>query len=105
MKTLTFASAASACMYSEYKKHKEGGPIKRMMTERKNRKNREESYRNNERSKYASYKKDSDEFMMKQKKEDTPFMFYWTGFEEMGLPPLPIWYFIGDDYCKFSIGE
>jgi hypothetical protein len=94
-------------MYSEYRKHKEGGPIKRMMTERMNRKNREESYKKDQAMKYDSYKKDQKEWMDKKDKkmEDTPFMFYWTGFEEMGLPPLPVWYFIGDDYCKFSIGE
>lgn len=42
----------------------------------------------------------------KKKNDDyTPLYFYWTGFEEMGLPPLPVWFDVTEDSCKFSIGE
>jgi len=37
--------------------------------------------------------------------DETDLMFFWDGFHLMGVDPQPIWFFIGEDYCKFSIGE
>merc|ERR1719230_25164 len=43
-------------------------------------------------------------------RDPTPFMFYWTGFKELDLPPLPIWFTPGDsgklmEDCSFAIGD
>lgn len=45
---------------------------------------------------------------MKPKHKDhyeTPFMFYWTGFEDMKLPPLPVWFDVSEDSCTFVVGD
>ena len=37
--------------------------------------------------------------------DETDMMFFWDGFHLMGLGPQPIWFDVGEDHCKFSIGE
>jgi hypothetical protein len=56
---------------------------------------------------HKEHKKEHEHREHHEKKNDewTPFIFYWTGFEEMGLPPLPVWFDVTEDSCKFSIGE
>jgi hypothetical protein len=35
---------------------------------------------------------------------ETDMMFYWTGFAELGYEAMPIWFFVTEDSCAFSIG-
>ena len=37
--------------------------------------------------------------------EPTNLMFYWSGFEETGMEPQPMWFNNGNSSCNFSIGE
>ena len=36
---------------------------------------------------------------------ETPFVFYWVGFDEMDLEPQPIWFQRTEDSCRFMIGD
>jgi hypothetical protein len=38
-------------------------------------------------------------------RDPTPFMFYWIGFKELNLPPLPIWFDMEENGCLFHLGD
>ena len=40
-----------------------------------------------------------------KKRDKTPYMFWWDGMKELNLPPLPIWFDLKEDGCKFAMGD
>lgn len=40
-----------------------------------------------------------------KKRDKTPYMFWWDGMKELNLPPLPVWFDVKEDGCKFAMGD